>query len=297
MTALLSPVKSKLFIVAHRRSWGLLDGEYASVFRGRSLDYDDLREYVPGDEVRDIDWKATARHGSPLVKRWVATRTQTVVFVVDSGRGMAALAAGGEPKSVVGINVVGTLGYLALRHGDLVGLVEGDATATRPYAAKGREGHLERLLRAIAARTTLDSGPSRLSAQLEHVASHYAGRLLLVVVADERDLDGDDVVLVRRLHAQHEVLWVTVEDADPTAVGAGRRGVGARDVGDELVMAPEVRFDEQLHAAYTASMTARRASLASTLEGLGIVHGRVGASEQVLSVVFRMLERQRRRGR
>ena len=51
MPALLTPVKSKLFIVAHRRTWGLLDGEYASVFRGRSLDYDDLREYVIGDEV------------------------------------------------------------------------------------------------------------------------------------------------------------------------------------------------------------------------------------------------------
>ena len=54
MAALLTRVKSKLFIVAHRRTWGLLDGEYASVFRGRSLDYDDLREYIPGDEIRDI---------------------------------------------------------------------------------------------------------------------------------------------------------------------------------------------------------------------------------------------------
>jgi uncharacterized protein (DUF58 family) len=121
MPALLTPVKSKLFIVAHRRTWGLLDGEYASVFRGRSLDYDDLREYVTGDEVRDIDWKATARHGSPLVKRWVATRTQTVLFVVDTGSGMAAQTSSGEPKSAVAITLVGMLGYLALRHGDLVG--------------------------------------------------------------------------------------------------------------------------------------------------------------------------------
>jgi len=91
MPALLTKVKSKLYIVAHRKTWGLLDGEYTSVFRGRSLDYDDLREYVPGDEVRDIDWKATARHGSPLVKRYVADRRQKVVFVrrgaeVDGGR-------------------------------------------------------------------------------------------------------------------------------------------------------------------------------------------------------------------
>jgi uncharacterized protein (DUF58 family) len=292
--ALLTPVKSKLFIVAHRRTWGLLDGEYASMFRGRSLDYDDLREYVTGDEVRDIDWKATARHGSPLVKRWVATRTQTVVFVVDTGRGMAARTTSGEPKSAVAITLVGMLGYLALRHGDLVTLVEGDSTATHGHAAQGREGHLERLLRVIHSRTSLQSGRSRLHDQLDYVATHYRQRMLLVVVADEKDLEQNDVVLVRRLRAQHEMLWFTVEDADPTQSGAGDHAV---DVGDDTVLAPEVRFDPKLHEAYANSVAARRLALDSTLEGLGIVHGRVGSTDGVMGAMFRMLERQRRRGR
>jgi uncharacterized protein (DUF58 family) len=292
--ALLTPVKSKLFIVAHRRTWGLLDGEYASVFRGRSLDYDDLREYVIGDEVRDIDWKATARHGSPLVKRWIASRTQTVLFVVDTGRGMAAQTSSGEPKSAVAITLVGMLGYLGLRHGDLVGLVEGDAEATHGYAAQGREGHLERLLRVIQAHTTLASPKSRIRDQLEYVGTHYRQRLLLVVVADEHELAQADVNLVRRLHAQHEILWVTVEDADPTAAGHGDSAV---DVGEDVVLAPEVRFDARLHDAYATALEARRKAHESTLEALGIVHARVGSTDKVLGTMFRMLERQRRRGR
>ena len=294
MPALLTPVKSKLFIVAHRRTWGLLDGEYASVFRGRSLDYDDLREYVTGDEVRDIDWKATARHGSPLVKRWVATRTQTVLFVVDTGRGMAAQTTSGEPKSAVAITLVGMLGYLALRHGDPVSLVEGDAAGTHGYAAQGREGHLERLLRVIQTRTTLTSPKSRLRGQLEFVGTHYRQRMLLVVVADEHELDEADVNLVRRLHAQHEILWVTVEDADPTTAGGGDSAV---DVAEEVLLAPEVRFDGKLHDAYARAVEARRERVDSTLESLGIVHARVGSTERVMSAMFRMLERQRRRGR
>jgi len=294
MPALLTPVKSKLFIVAHRRTWGLLDGEYASVFRGRSLDYDDLREYVTGDEVRDIDWKATARHGSPLVKRWVATRTQTVLFVVDTGRGMAAQTTSGEPKSAVAITLVGMLGYLALRHGDPVSLVEGDAAGTHGYAAQGREGHLERLLRVIQTRTTLTSPKSRLRGQLEFVGTHYRQRMLLVVVADEHELDEADVNLVRRLHAQHEILWVTVEDADPTTAGGGDSAV---DVAEEVLLAPEVRFDGKLHDAYARAVAARRERVDSTLESLGIVHARVGSTERVMGAMFRMLERQRRRGR
>ncbi len=294
MPALLTKVKSKLFIVAHRKTWGLLDGEYASVFRGRSLDYDDLRQYVPGDEVRDIDWKATARHGAPLVKRYIASRRQTVLMVVDTGRGMAARTSSGETKSAVAITACGMLGYLALRHGDMVGLVEGDATGTRPHQSKGTEAHLERLLRVIAGRTALTSGPSRLHEQLRYVAEHYRQRMLLLVVADDRDLEPRDEGLLRRLHAQHEILWLTVQDVDPTTSAPGE---SAYDVADAVVLPPEVRFDARLATAYGAAVRARRERVERILDELSIVHARVGSSDQVMATVFRLLERQRRRVR
>jgi uncharacterized protein (DUF58 family) len=186
------------------------------------------------------------------------------------------------------------LGYLALRHGDPVSLVEGDAAGTHGYAAQGREGHLERLLRVIQTHTTLTSPKSRLRGQLEFVGTQYRQRMLLVVVADEHELDEADVNLVRRLHAQHEILWVTVEDADPTAAGGGDSAV---DVAEEVLLAPEVRFDGKLHDAYARAVAARRERVDSTLESLGIVHARVGSTERVMGAMFRMLERQRRRGR
>jgi hypothetical protein len=186
------------------------------------------------------------------------------------------------------------LGYLAMRHGDLVSLVEGDAAGTHGYAAQGREGHLERLLRVIQTHTTLTSPRSRLRDQLEFVGSHYRQRMLLVVVADEHELDEADVTLVRRLHAQHEILWVTVEDADPTTAGGGDSAV---DVAEEVLLAPEVRFDGKLRDAYATALETRRDRVDSTLESLGIVHARVGSTERVMGAMFRMLERQRRRGR
>ncbi|GAA1895820.1 DUF58 domain-containing protein [Lapillicoccus jejuensis] len=294
MTALLTKVKSRLFVVAHRKTWGMLDGEYTSVFRGRSLDYDDLREYVPGDEVRDIDWKATARHGSPLVKRYVATRQHQLLLVVDTGRGMAAQAASGEAKWQVAVSAAGLLGYLALRHGDLVGLVEGDAGSTRPHPVKAGEAHLERLLRAVATRTTLESGDSRLVEQLRYVAEHYRRRMLVLVVADDHEVDEEELALVRRLHAQHEILWVGVEDADPTTTA---RGATAYDVADAAVLPPQLRLDRRLAQAYALAVAERRETLGRTLERLGIVHVRVGSSDAALAAVFRLLERQRRRGR
>jgi hypothetical protein len=118
--------------------------------------------------------------------------------------------------------------------------------------------------------------------------------MLLVIVADEHELDEADVNLVRRLHAQHEILWVTVEDADPTSAGGRDSAV---DVAEEVLLAPEVRFDAKLRDAYATAVEARRVRVDSTLESLGIVHARVGSTERVMGAMFRMLERQRRRGR
>lgn len=107
-------------IFAHRKARGMLDGEYGSVFRGRSLDFDDLRAYIRGDDVRDIDWKASVRFGSPLIKRYVAVRRQTVLLVADTGRGMAAESRDGETKkdiAVMALGVIGLLGAPARRRG------------------------------------------------------------------------------------------------------------------------------------------------------------------------------------
>ena len=92
MATLIAQVKSRLFIHSSRKSAHLLDGAYASLAIGRGLDFEDHREYQVGDDVRDIDWRATARVGSLLIKRSRATRMHTVLFAVDTGRSMRALA-------------------------------------------------------------------------------------------------------------------------------------------------------------------------------------------------------------
>lgn len=293
-TRLLTQVKSKLFVHSRRRSRNLLEGEFASVFHGRSLDYDDLRDYVPGDEVRDIDWKATARHTSPLVRRYVATRKQNVVLVIDTGRGMAAAARSGEPKKSVAITAAGLVGYLAQRHGDLVGLVRGDATATVAHELRGNEAHLERLLRAVDAATTLDGKASNLAVQLRWIVRNVRRRLLLLIVADDLELDPALSDLLRRLHVQHEILWFTVEDADPTSIDPDRAAV---DVADHYTIPTFVRTKPAVKAAYADAVTERTRATNAVLDGAGINHMRVGSSDDVLLAVFTLLERQRRASR
>lgn len=293
MASLLKQVQSKTFIFAHRLALGLLDGEYGSVFKGRSLDFDELRAYTPGDEVRDIDWKATARHGAPLVKRYVAVRRQTVLLVTDTGRNMAALAASGEYKRDIAVQALGVLGYLAHRHGDVVGLVHGNAAESRTIPPRSGEDHLERLLQEVDRSAVLDGGPSGIARQLEHVLRTFPRRMLLVVVADELLPDAATERLLRRLQARHEVLWFTVRDAEL----ARASDAAAFEVADGSGIPAAVAADPAVRAAYLRAGHERENRRQEFFRRLGIAEGRAGSSAEVLPELFALLERHRSRAR
>ncbi|HET7782129.1 MAG TPA: DUF58 domain-containing protein [Arthrobacter sp.] len=300
MTSLLQRVKSNMAIFAHRKARGMLDGEYGSVFRGRSLDFDDLRAYVPGDEVRDIDWKASARHGSPLIKRYVAVRRQSVILVTDSGRNMAAAAYSGETKKDIAVMALGVMGYLAHRHGDVVGLVCGDSGGTTSLPAKGGEAHLERLLRQVHSAATLDAAPSRIEDQLHHVARKVKGRNLLFVVADELAASPALGQLLRRLRAQHEVLWLTVRDAglapgDPL-LQPGQGLPDSYSVSGSRPLLAHLARDPAVAAAYANAVAERDAGRRAMLRQAGITEGEVAGTGAVMTALFALLERHRRAG-
>ncbi|PYI67535.1 DUF58 domain-containing protein [Arthrobacter livingstonensis] len=277
-------------IFAHRLALGLLDGEYASVFRGRSLDFDELRAYVPGDEVRDIDWKATARTGVPLVKRYVATRRQQVMFVADTGRNMAAAARGGEVKKDIAVLAMGVLGSLALNHGDPVGLVHGDRRSAGQLPARGNERHLERLLCRMDAVDVSDP-PSDLTAVLEYTARHVRGRRLVVVLADEVAVDARCARVLCRLAAQHEILWVQLDDAELAGPGAPARGYDVAGLGPVLTLLAQ---DPKLADDYAQAVAQRHRALAALLQGNGIALVRLGHTSEVVGGIFGLLERHRR---
>jgi hypothetical protein len=110
-------------------------------------------------------------------------------------------------------------------------------------------------------------------------------------VADDRDLDPATDELLRRLHVQHEILWITVADADPTAIGGDRT---AYDVADREPLPTLVRLDSRVQRAYAASVEHRVRRTAELLDRRAINHARIGSSDEVVTAVFALLERQRR---
>ena len=288
----LRKVKTTMSIHAHRRTLELLDGEYASIHHGRSHDFDDLREYQPGDDVKDIDWKATARSHVPLVKRYIASRQHTLLLVVDSGRNMAATAESGETKQEIAILVAGVLGYLATRHGDRVGLLMGDADRLESMQQGGSESHLERMLRRVDETIALEGPRSDLEGVLGQAVRRMRRRSIIVVIADDLAYTHDLDVHLGRLHTRHELLWVSIGDADLMSRHRDHRELVGVDSG--LGLPPFLRRDRGLRRAFDEATAERRQRLEAGLRTLGIASVRIGDSAGAIGGLFRLLERHRR---
>lgn len=292
MPSLISQVKSKLFITSSRRSMHPLDGAYASLMRGRGSDFEDLREYQVGDQIRDIDWRASARHDELLVKRMRADRMHTVMFVVDTGKTMAALAENEEPKRDLAILAAGALGYLTVSHGDVVGLVYGDQDKVRRRASGRTESTLESALRVIESETSSSGAAGSVDKLLEYVAATIARRMILVVITDEAPITDDTTQLIRRLRVQHDMLWVTVADANP--VLAQKTGAARSDVMTGWSVPDFVHGDEELRAEIIADEERAEDERRALFERYAISHVTIRDSTTAIGEILRMLDRRDR---
>ncbi len=149
----------------------IFSGQYESVFRGLGMEFAEVREYVPGDEIRWIDWNVTARMGHPYVKKFMAEREMTVMLMID---GSASLRFGTAQKfkSELAAEVAAVLGFSAIRNNDKVGLcLFSDHVEKFIRPQKGRS-HTLRLVRDI-----LEFAPKRVETDLEG-ALRYMNRVL-----------------------------------------------------------------------------------------------------------------------
>ena len=289
MASLLARVKSKLFIASTLKSVHPLDGGYASLVRGRSLDFEDLRAYEMGDEVRDIDWRATARTGEPMVRRSYAERRHTILFVVDSGVGMRALAHDEGSKKDLAILTVGALASLAVRHGDNVVLMYAEDGRVRRRVSRSSEGGVELLLRSLDAALDAATDDAPRDLLLRNVAQTVTRRTIVVFLTDDVPIGDDSERNLRRLRVQHDILWLTLRDADPVLLEAPARR--RRDANTGWVVPDFLHGSAEIVAEIQAQRAEADARRASLLDRLEITHVALEGQDTVIPGLLRMLHR------
>jgi uncharacterized protein (DUF58 family) len=184
---------SSIFISSKKKTRAAIAGAYASPFRGRGIDFSEVRVYQPGDDIRMMDWRVTARSGKPHTKLFTEERERPVFFLVDM---RAAMHFGTRVafKSVVAARSASMLAWAAVEHGDRVGgLVFDDANKTLVPFSGGSRG-VTRLIRALSdysktppkVETTV---PVDLTQALSRIRGSIRGGSLLYVISDFRSFD------------------------------------------------------------------------------------------------------------
>ena len=287
----LAKIRARLDLPTLRRVAGVLGGHHRSIFTGHGQDFDDMVEYRPGDDVGDIDWKASARYGLPVIRRFEHESNLPMVLAVDTGRSMAALAPSGEAKSEVAMFAAEVIAFLARSRGDLVALVAGDAQRLVQLPARDGAEHVEMLLRILEKNLQREGPPADLSRVLDRVLTSVKRRTLVVVITDEARPTLSDEEALRRLRIRHEVMVVSIADHSP-ASGDDPAAVIA-DVDHDLVLPRFVRSDRRLQAEAQAAAAARRQRVRQMLRRRGVEQVVAASSEDVVDALIDLFRRQR----
>jgi len=172
----------RIQIVANRTVNDLFAGQYKSVFRGRGMEFDEVREYQPGDDIRTIDWNVTARTGMPFIKRFVEERELTVMFLVDVSAS-GAFGSGEQSKLDMVIEVAAMLMFSALKNNDKVGLITFCDEVIDYFPPRKGKGNVLRLIRQLVAAEPVPR-ETNLEAALEYLSRVQNRRAVAFLLSD-----------------------------------------------------------------------------------------------------------------
>ena len=266
----------------------LLGGAYHSAFKGRGMEFEEVREYVFGDEVRTIDWNVTARTGSPYVKSFREERELTVILLADVSSS-ERFGSVGQAKSELIAEFAALISLAALRNNDKVGLVLFSDRVERYIPPKKGRRHALRLIRELLAFQPESTG-TNLSEALSFTGKVMKRRAVVFLISDflaekyERDLAA--------AKSRHDVIAVTVGDPREAALpDVGLVTLEDAETGETVVVDTA---DERFRGRYREHSDLARKRLDDLLRSMKVDELRITTGDDYvpeLTRFFRMREK------
>ncbi len=198
----------RIQIYTNRKVNDVFAGEYESAFKGQGMQFDEVREYAPGDDIRSIDWNVTARMGKPYIKRFVEEREQVVMLLVDTS-GSSDFGTVEKTKNALAAEVCAVLAYSAIKNSDKVGLITFTDKIEKYIPPRKGSQHVLRIIRELLF-DNAPGGGTDIAGALEYLARVQKKKSTVFLVSD---FAGADITRQLRLVGKrHDLVAVNVMD-------------------------------------------------------------------------------------
>ena len=268
---------------------GIFAGEYHSVFKGRGIEFAEVREYVPGDDVRAIDWNVTARVGQPFVKQYVEERELTVMLLIDlsaSGR----FSSAPRDKTRIAVELGATLALSAIGNNDKAGLILFTDRVERFVPPRKGRNRALRLIRDMLAFEPENRGTD-IAAALEYLHKVMPRRAIVFLISDFFSADFERPLrLARQRHDIVPICLIDRRDYALPAVGIVR--LRDLETGEERLVDTDSRAVRERFAAAREAARARRRRL---FRALGIDFVEAPTEEPWIEPLMRFFRGRERR--
>lgn len=281
----ITKIKANISIYASKKTANILDGTYKSIYKGKSMNFEDLREYVIGDNVKDIDWKASARSGNILIRQYIAEKKHNIMLVLDAGKKMLADTDSNEPKREVALMSAGTIAYLANKNGDYVGAIYDKENAIQYHPFNSGIYNIEKILSNYEKDTKMAS-TSNIEKTLEYIMGHIRKRMIIFIFTDIAGMEKISENTIKKLSTIHDVLFVNINDATMT-------GNMAYDVENSAYIPSMILDNTKLHELEKKVREELYENCAKKIEKYRVSITTIDNSKEIVKKIINLLERHR----
>lgn len=279
----ITKIKANLSIYTKKKTSNILEGAYNSIYKGKSMNFEDLREYVIGDNVKDIDWKASARSNKVLIKQYIAEKKHNVLFILDSGKKMLADTRDLEPKKEVALMAMGTIAYLVNKNGDSISAIYKGKENIKMFPFKTGLYNIERILCSYEKDIGTENDFEDL---IKYVLKFIQRRMIIFIVTDIDGMSNISEETLKRLSLLHDVMFINVSDALLT-------GYNVYDVDQDSYIPDYILEDEHLRNIELEIKNKIYEETKERFKKYKIVTTTINKQKDIVNDVFKLLERRK----
>ncbi len=289
----------RIEITTNRLVTDVFAGQYHSVFKGRGMEFDEVREYQPGDDVRAIDWNVTARTGVPHIKKFVEEREMTVMVLVDASPS-CHFATVHELKSRLAAELAAVLSFSAIRNNDKIGLMMFSDTVEKFIPPRKGKSHVLRLIREVLC-FQAKGRKTDIAAALEFMTKVTTRKTVCFVISDfiepveRKDGRPHFVQAMSIANKRHDIIAITLNDPrEKQLIPCGLVEFQDAETGETAVIDTS---DSRVRAAYAQNAQARLTARDKLFRSMDVDHIDISTDIPYADSLVQFFARRRKRMR